>query len=241
MTEIGELLKAYLAITPSARRSGGEWKGPCPVCGGDDRFWINESRLGCRGCRPGKNNPAAFLAIVKALGGRAQEAPDLDPAMLRRNKEKMDQWRRRKRGCTMEMAHQAWLRATPGDGTPAAVYLCRARVCWPAALALPPSVRWLKRTQFPITKGVPRDAAGAVVFAFTDETGQLAGMDLEALTASGQRPPARWRRSCGQKGRGAVSRRGAGHGAPDRGGGRERPGCALAAGWAGSRNRRHEC
>ena len=85
---------------------------------------------------------------------------------------------------------------------PAAVYLCQARVCWPPSRALPASVRWLRRAHFPIEKEVPRDASGAVVFAFTDETGQLAGMDLEALTAGGQRPARRWRRSCGLKGRG---------------------------------------
>ena len=202
MAELQELLEAYLTRTPSARRSGGEWKGPCPVCGGDDRFWISETKLGCRGCRPGKNNPAAFLAIVKALGARSQEAPDLDPDMLRRNNRKLDQWRRKKRGCTVEMAQQAWRRAAPPEGTAAAAYLCQVRVCWPPSLALPVSVRWLRRAQLPIAKELPREAAGAVVFAFTDETGQLAGMDLEALTAGGQRPARRWRRSCGLKGRG---------------------------------------
>jgi phage/plasmid primase-like uncharacterized protein len=34
------------------RRTGAELVGPCPRCGGDDRFWINTKRQtwGCRQC-----------------------------------------------------------------------------------------------------------------------------------------------------------------------------------------------
>ena len=39
----------------SLRRAGGEWVGPCPVCGGRDRFSINIGKglFNCRGCQVG--------------------------------------------------------------------------------------------------------------------------------------------------------------------------------------------
>lgn len=51
------------------KRSGGEWKGPCPQCGGHDRFHIRRGRhhdliLHCRaGCQFGD-----LAGILRALG-----------------------------------------------------------------------------------------------------------------------------------------------------------------------------
>jgi len=41
--------------------------GPCPVCGGRDRFWMNlrEQRFGCRGCEVGGD----VIALVEHLDG----------------------------------------------------------------------------------------------------------------------------------------------------------------------------
>ena len=43
-----------IIATFNLKRHGQEYKGPCPSCGGADRFWINNIdgivRLGCRGC-----------------------------------------------------------------------------------------------------------------------------------------------------------------------------------------------
>ena len=49
----------------------GELKGPCPYCGGDDRFWTRPDGFVCRQCEPGGNTvtrKAVFLAILEALG-----------------------------------------------------------------------------------------------------------------------------------------------------------------------------
>ena len=45
------------------------WAGPCPKCGGEDRLTVNISKgvLYCRNCKPSKENPAAFDAILEAL------------------------------------------------------------------------------------------------------------------------------------------------------------------------------
>ena len=202
--DLADALVAYRTLMPEAKRSGGEWKGPCPVCGGEDRFWITETKLGCRGCCPGKNNPAAFVAILKALGLGAPRERDLDPGMVRRANETHERWRRKRevQGRKLNEAHQAWGRATLVDGTPGAVYLRWVRLCWPPAVALPPAVRWLERVHLPFTSGLERSVAGAVVFAFTDDNGTVVSVDLEALTAEGRRPAKRWRRTCGLKGQG---------------------------------------
>jgi DNA primase len=49
------------------RRQGVEHVGPCPVCGGDDRFAINPSKQvwNCRGCSKGGDN----IALVQFLDG----------------------------------------------------------------------------------------------------------------------------------------------------------------------------
>ncbi|MCY4394792.1 MAG: hypothetical protein OXC10_06630 [Rhodospirillaceae bacterium] len=65
------------------KRSGGELKGPCPACGGKDRFSVKKGRDGraliyCRHCDPGQRNPDAFKKIMEAAGF------DLDPAAPRR-------------------------------------------------------------------------------------------------------------------------------------------------------------
>jgi len=43
----------------------GHWyEGPCPFCGGKDRFYINANKnaWGCRQCTPGYSDPLAFVA-----------------------------------------------------------------------------------------------------------------------------------------------------------------------------------
>ena len=65
-------------------KGGNELKGPCPVCGGKDRFSVKkDARDGsglvyCRHCDPGQRNPAAFKAIMEAAGF------SLDPRAPRR-------------------------------------------------------------------------------------------------------------------------------------------------------------
>lgn len=64
------------SITGYRKQSTKTWEGPCPRCGGNDRFivWVNEDRFACRGCDfkgdvitwlrevEGKNCGEAFLA-----------------------------------------------------------------------------------------------------------------------------------------------------------------------------------
>ena len=45
----------WVAAVPELKRVGGQYQGPCPGCGGDDRFHVKEkgdgsALVGCRGC-----------------------------------------------------------------------------------------------------------------------------------------------------------------------------------------------
>jgi hypothetical protein len=56
-------------LSPKLKRNGGEWEGPCPVCGGTNRFSINDKKnvFNCRGCNP-KNNIIKFVQYVNGCG-----------------------------------------------------------------------------------------------------------------------------------------------------------------------------
>ena len=61
------------------KREGRELVGPCPSCGGDDRFSVSAKNgravFQCRQCNPGRDNPEAFLAILKAAGFAEEREP----------------------------------------------------------------------------------------------------------------------------------------------------------------------
>lgn len=64
-----DLMSALVAgggSTARLKRSGSEWVGPCPVCGGRDRFGLNESKqvFNCRGAEGGDG-----IALVRHLTG----------------------------------------------------------------------------------------------------------------------------------------------------------------------------
>ena len=210
---MSEVLAAYRAINPDARRTGGEWHGPCPVCGGEDRFWISETKLGCRGCRPGKSNPAAFAAILKALGltngqsdaGRLPTQETLQAEIRekrRRAAAKKTELQQQKR---IGYARRIWEYATCPEGTPAARYLRDERRVWPQDASFPASVRWIDHKTFPggWPRKAPPEAAGAAVWRYTDGRAQTTAVGLEALTVSGKRSEPRWRRTHGIQ-RGAL-------------------------------------
>ena len=53
MSEHHERLRPtdWLAALPDLKKAGGEHHGPCPVCGGTDRFRVNDKGAFCRrGC-----------------------------------------------------------------------------------------------------------------------------------------------------------------------------------------------
>ena len=220
---------AWRAALPHLQRRGKDYVGPCPSCGGTDRFHLRDGGggravVGCRGCIDGAPRPergrrfgevlrAAGLARTPGNGAGlrdpqppvpAQKAPPkADPAADNRFH-----------------AATVWALARRIDtGCPARAYLA-ARRCWPARrdVPLPDSVRWLPRQRMPLGRGLPRipgTAAGAIAFRYADERGQTAAVSLEALTGDGARlAPARWRRTLGLRKQGAAFACGTPGGAP---------------------------
>ena len=60
---------AQAAGSLGLKKSGGEYKGPCPNCGGNDRFWLAKGRVhpilaSCRGC----NDFAGIANAIKNAG-----------------------------------------------------------------------------------------------------------------------------------------------------------------------------
>lgn len=62
---LGELQRRGIKLP---KRAGAEASGPCPICGGTDRFWVNTRRniWGCRGC--GKSGED-IIELVRHLDG----------------------------------------------------------------------------------------------------------------------------------------------------------------------------
>ena len=192
-------------------RRGRQWVGPCPLCGGDDRFHVRDSEgravVGCRGCidgQPDGEKRSRFGELLKTVfpdrGGGVAHFP-LRVARTRAAPVKRHEAARR------ALAGRLWAAAVPADDTPARAYLA-GRWVWPPdgmGPDLPASVRWLPRGAVRSDAAadwydVPAHSAGAIVYSFRQPSGAtIRAIGLDALDADGQRPDKRWRRTFGQK------------------------------------------
>jgi putative DNA primase/helicase len=132
------------------RRSGAEQVGPCPVCGGSDRFAVHTRKQvwNCRGCNQGGDviamvqhlDACDFTTAVHLLAGTdpSRQAPKLDPAKIAEAHAKaarveidqiVDEYQR------FMKAMIIWSEAKPIAGTSAWHYLTDYR-----RLELPPGV-----------------------------------------------------------------------------------------------------
>ncbi|MFG6535540.1 primase-helicase zinc-binding domain-containing protein [Sulfitobacter sp. 1A16787] len=150
---------------------GHEKVGPCPVCGGKDRFSINPTKgvFNCRRCDRGGDVIALaehvlacdFLRALDFLVGEA--APEIDQRALeaRRKKAREAEAKREAaaaefRARAVEDARAIWARAVPGEGTAAQAYLAGRGIRFDA---WPPSLRFI--ADHPMIKkapGMPRAA-----------------------------------------------------------------------------------
>lgn len=136
-------------------RQGAERVGPCPVCGGRDRFGINPARglWTCRVCDKGGDG----LALVQhALGCDFRGALDFllgaaevqrDPAEVARLKAqaaekeaKRKQVEETLRARAIRDAREIWASAAPGAGTPAEAYLAGRGITF---ATWPPTLRYI--------------------------------------------------------------------------------------------------
>lgn len=122
------------------RQMSGEMVGPCPVCGGNDRFGINPKKgiFGCRKeCGPFcKGDQVAlvqhvrgcdFRAALDWLCGPAQEIPAEELELRRKKaaerKRRQEETARRERNRAILAARDIWAGTVAADGGPVLDYL----------------------------------------------------------------------------------------------------------------------
>jgi phage/plasmid primase-like uncharacterized protein len=113
------------------RRSGGEWVGPCPVCGGKDRFAINPSKglWNCRGCGRGGDaidlvrrvTGGSFRSAVAVVDGEPRPDHSCDVCPTQRVAKQATAPAAPRRADRRGLA--LWRKAAPIDRTPADLYL----------------------------------------------------------------------------------------------------------------------
>ncbi|MCY4590777.1 MAG: toprim domain-containing protein [Alphaproteobacteria bacterium] len=209
------------AGTLGLKRSGRELVGPCPVCGGRDRFRV--TRTGgafCRHCCPDGRDTAALRRLIEAAGfawpapenaGERRKGAHGTAATTRRQAANGPQGRPGgvsggggrlppdARRAKIARAHRVWGEVVPDPG-PVCAYLA-ARGCWPPDVPLPDSVRWLPRSGLDAQRwreGPPGDAAGAMACCYTAD-GIVTAVSLEALRTDGTRCVPRWQRTVGER------------------------------------------
>ena len=122
------------------RTGSGSFNGPCPLCGGRDRFHVKEGQgralVGCRGCLDGQHNPARFGELMRAVwGDDPRPPPPGNPAPPRRS--------------TLPYARKLWARSepVPFDALhPARLWLGGTAghgPLWRPDVPLPSAVRWI--------------------------------------------------------------------------------------------------
>lgn len=185
------LWRATYVRSYKPKREGRQWKGPCPHCGGDDRFWYHIGRplFGCRQCRPARDREA-FRAIVAALdNGHAWLPPPVSCVTPATDAEEIHK------------AQRYWTCGVSVAGTPAERYLRMRGLYWPERPGYE-ATRWISRW----TGGAeglfhekPDAVVGTLAFPLTTVDGEVRAVTLEYLQGDGTRPEPRLRRTRGRK------------------------------------------
>lgn len=183
MAEIADRLGLQLRKITATERAG-----PCPSCGGTDRFAINTARnvMNCRSCGAAGDQLALvmlamgcdFKAALAWLVGERDLA--LDPAEAQRRREKAEVERARQAGIERQMRARAirdaraiWAAGEGHDLTPAAAYLAGRGIrfaAWPPTLRCLPDHAYVRTVagkrdtwhRGPCLLAAVQDAAGKV-------------------------------------------------------------------------------
>lgn len=126
---------------PGLTRSGPEWTGPCPACGGRDRFSINTAKgvWLCRKCAPTGGDGIALVrhvlacdldAAVTWMVGEAAITISPEEQAARDRKRAADAARNareaeRRRAEAIAQARRIWDEGVPAAGTDVSAYLIR--------------------------------------------------------------------------------------------------------------------
>jgi hypothetical protein len=127
-----DILSLAERLGAKLKRTGvSEWAGPCPVCGGKDRFGVNITKQvwNCRGCSRGGDvidlaqhaGGETFAEAVAALSGETPAGFKFSARQRDPNDDHDDVRRRR------DMARGLWAQRKPPAGSIAETYLRKAR------------------------------------------------------------------------------------------------------------------
>ena len=137
-------------------RTGGELVGPCPGCGGKDRFSINPRKdvIFCRRC-DARGDQIALVQLVlgldfpAALDWLVGHRQELTPQQLAEQERKAEEHRRareadaaRRRTDAIAQARKIWDHSGPADGTVVVDYLARRGIRPRAGAQLPRCFRF---------------------------------------------------------------------------------------------------
>jgi hypothetical protein len=146
------------------KRSGREWVGPCPECGGDDRFSLNPDRgvFLCRRCDARGDVISLVrwlrqMTLVQALDWLCGPLDTgLDPAERDRRRARAEDNRKRQerdsakyRDKAIALAREVWRGAQPAEDTPVRDYLDRRGIArallpdMPRCLRFHPALRYM--------------------------------------------------------------------------------------------------
>ena len=203
------------------KKEGREWVGPCPLCGGTDRFSVKpghsrEAVIYCRHCVGGASKEERlkwYSEVTQAVfaDGRASALDNGHWLDHRRTRMSPQNTRQRNLPKQIEFHKRLWDASVPATDTPAHLYLSQ-RWCWPpfgTGPSLPDSVRWLPHARLPTHYKAPNNGpalptgAGLALFAYRHQNGSLQAVSVEGLNDEGQRIQVpevdRWRYTYGPK------------------------------------------
>ena len=196
------------------KREGAELSGPCPVCGGVDRFHVGRNReggakVGCRGCMDGQPDDArrkAFGVVLREAfpergrgerGGNGNRKPPLRQTPRKRACRRSD-------AMAVEDAERLWAGAVAAEGTPAMDYLeLRGVNPWripdgSEPCGWLPAGKALELLDHAKAGTPPEGCAGVLVWPWTDAAGAVLAVQCEGLDGRGRRCDPRWRRTVGR-------------------------------------------
>ncbi len=197
------LLEAAQKCGAVLKRGGKEHTGPCPACGGTDRFSVNpvKQKWNCRGAGGGADAIGVvmhcmsvdFKAACEILTGEeppsgegswdenAQRKAEERKKSAAEKAEREAEEQAQQEADSTEFAQKLWDQAKPIEGTPAEAYLLNRglpRMQWPDCLRFHPGLKYPGSGKLP-----------ALVCRVDDTMGDLTGIWRIFITTEGQKAP----------------------------------------------------
>ena len=185
------------------KKQGSELVGPCPNCGGTDRFHVRlrDGLFGCRQCGDWRRilDAAGWVWPSEPCAGThmspVRTQPRTGPSRVRPpTPDRAVRPSDSRAAGKISRARKVWAGAD-ANSTLTTRYLS-GRGAWPPDAPLPSTVRWAPANTIPRSLGrLPDGAAGCVAYMFA--TDDLVALQLDALTVEARHTIPRWRRTLG--------------------------------------------